>query len=372
MLLPHSRRRRRTARTIRNRPIRVLVPAAPGGIGDILPRMFGAKLAESGNVTMIVENRTGGAGVIATNDVAKAPPDGYLLLMGNQGSLAIRPLLTKVPYDPIKDLAPVILMVTVPNILVVHPSVPAKSLQELIALAKASPGKLSYASQGIGASGHIAGELFKLAAGVDITHVPYRGAAPAAQDLAAGHVSMMFDVVSLALGSIKSGAVRAIGVAAKERVAVLPDVPTLGEQGFPGRDRRMVRPPGACRNSGAGHRLAQSRGQQGLRATGCARRNSSPRAPPCRSARPRRSPGTSRQHRALRRGDPARRHQGRVKSGRKRDRHSIFRFASLTTLLHFAASALMNSANCSGEPVIASSRARSRNFSRKSGSANTF
>jgi tripartite-type tricarboxylate transporter receptor subunit TctC len=216
-----------------NRPIRVLVPAAAGGIGDILPRMLGAKLAESGNVTMIVENRTGGAGVIATADVAKAPPDGYLLLMGNQGSLAIRPLLTKVPYDPAKDLAPIVLMVTVPNILVVHPSVPAKSVQELIALAKASPGKLSYASQGIGASGHIAGELLKLAAGIDITHVPYRGAAPAAQDLAAGHVSMMFDVVSLALGPIKSGSVRAIGVASKERVAVLPDVPTLGEQGFP-------------------------------------------------------------------------------------------------------------------------------------------
>ncbi len=215
------------------RPIRVLVPAAAGGIGDILPRILGAKLAETGNVTMVVENRTGGAGVVATNDVAKATPDGYLLLMGNQGSLAIRPQLTKVPYDPIKDLAPIVLMVTVPNILVVHPSVPAKNLQDLIALAKQSPGKLTYASQGIGASGHIAGELFKLAAGVDITHVPYRGAAPAAQDLAAGHVSMMFDVVSLALGSIKSGAVRAIGVASKQRVAVLPDVPTLGEQGFP-------------------------------------------------------------------------------------------------------------------------------------------
>ena len=216
-----------------NRAIRVLVPAAAGGIGDILPRILGAKLAESGNVTMVVENRTGGGGVVATNDVAKATPDGYLLLMGNQGSLAIRPQLTKVPYDPIKDLAPIILMVTVPNILVVHPSVPAKNLKELIALAKQGPGKLSYASQGIGASGHIAGELFKLTAGVDITHVPYRGAAPAAQDLAAGHVSMMFDVVSLALASIKSGAVRAIGVASKERVAVLPEVPTLGEQGFP-------------------------------------------------------------------------------------------------------------------------------------------
>ena len=217
-----------------NRPIRVLVPAAPGGIGDILPRMLGAKLAETGTGTMIVENRTGGAGVIATTDVAKAPPDGYLLLMGNQGLLSIRPQLTRVPYDPAKDLAPVILMVSVPNILVVHPSVPAKSLQELIAHAKANPGTLTYSSQGIGASGHIAAELFKLATGVDIVHVPFRGAAPAAQALAAGHVHMMFDVVSLALGPIKSGSVRAIGVASKQRVSVLPEVPTLGEQGFPG------------------------------------------------------------------------------------------------------------------------------------------
>ena len=215
-----------------SKPIKVLVPAAAGGIGDILPRIMGQKLAESGH-TMIVENRTAGAGVVAADAVAKAPPDGYLLLLGNQGLLSIRPHLTKLPYDTTKDLAPVILLVTVPNILIVHPSVPAKNLQELIAYAKANPGKLSYASQGVGASGHIAGELFKQAAGVDITHVPYRGAAPAAQDLAAGHVSMMFDVVSLALGPLNAGAVRALGVASTERVATLPNVPTMAEQGYP-------------------------------------------------------------------------------------------------------------------------------------------
>ena len=215
-----------------SRPIKILVPAAPGGIGDILPRIMGQKLAESGH-TIVVENRTGGAGVVAADAVAKAPPDGYLLLVGNQGLLSIRPHLAKLPYDTAKDLAPVILLVTVPNILVVHPSVPAKNLRELVAYAKANPGKLSYASQGIGASGHIAGELLKQAAGIEITHVPYRGAAPAAQDLAAGHVSMMFDVVSLALGPLQSGAVRAIGVASAERVATLPDVPTMAEQGYP-------------------------------------------------------------------------------------------------------------------------------------------
>jgi tripartite-type tricarboxylate transporter receptor subunit TctC len=216
-----------------SKPIRILVPAQAGGIGDILPRILGQKLGDAGTATIVVENRTAGAGVVAAEAVARAQPDGYLLLMGNQGQLAIRPHLARLPYDPVKDFAPVILMVTVPNLLIVHPSVPANTLGELIAYAKANPGKLSYASQGIGASGHIAGELFKQAAGVDITHVPYRGAAPAAQDLAAGHVSMMFDVVSLALGPIRAGAVRALGVAAKERVAVLPEVPTLAENGYP-------------------------------------------------------------------------------------------------------------------------------------------
>jgi tripartite-type tricarboxylate transporter receptor subunit TctC len=214
-----------------NKPIRILVPAQAGGIGDILPRILGQKLGDDGRATIVVENRTAGAGVVAAEAVARAQPDGYLLLMGNQGQLAIRPHLAKLPYDPMKDFVPIVLMVTVPNILVVHPSVPARTLAELIGYAKANPGKLSYASQGIGASGHIAGELFKQAAGVDITHVPYRGAAPAAQDLAAGHVSMMFDVVSLALGPIQAGTVRALGVAAKQRVAVLPDLPTMAEGG---------------------------------------------------------------------------------------------------------------------------------------------
>jgi tripartite-type tricarboxylate transporter receptor subunit TctC len=215
-----------------SRPIRILVPAAPGGIGDILPRMFGAKLAETGH-TVIVENRTGGAGVIAADAVAKAEPDGYLLVVGNQGMLAIRPQLGKLPYDTSKDLAPVVLLVTVPNILIVHPSAPFKTLSELVAYARANPGKLTYASQGVGASGHIAGELLKQAAGIDLTHVPYRGAAPAAQALAAGHIDMMFDVVSLALGAIKGGTVRAIAVASPERVPLLPEVPTMAEGGFP-------------------------------------------------------------------------------------------------------------------------------------------
>jgi len=218
-----------------SRPIKFIVPAAPAGIGDILPRMFGQKLTEAGSpATIIVENRPGAAGVIAMETVANAAPDGYTMVMGNHAGLAMLPHLAKsLPYDPFKSYTPVILLVTVPNILVVHPSIPANNLKEFIAYAKANPGKLSYASQGAGASGHIAGELLKLHAGLDIVHVPYKGAAPAAQDLAAGHVSMMFDVVSLALPQIQAGRVRALGVAANERVAALPDVPTMAEQGMP-------------------------------------------------------------------------------------------------------------------------------------------
>ena len=214
-----------------NRPIRIIVPLAAGGMADILARTIAAKLSEAGH-TAVVENRTGGSGVIGADAVAKSPADGYTLLMGLHATQAILVHLQKLPYDPARDFAPVIHAATVPNVLLVHEGVPATSLRELIAYAKANPGKLSYASQGSGASGHIAAELLKLHAGIDIVHVPYRGAAPAAQDLAAGHVSMMFDVVSLALPQITAGRVRPLAVAAKQRVAMLPDVPTLIEQGM--------------------------------------------------------------------------------------------------------------------------------------------
>src|SRR5688500_5280968 len=152
-----------------SKPIKFIVPTAPAGIGDMVPRLFQAKLAEAGNpATIVVENRAGAAGVIGTDAVAKAAPDGYTLLVGNHGVMSMLPHLTKIPYDPFKSFAPVALLVSVPNILVVHPSVPANNLQELIAYAKANPSKLTYASQGVGASGHIAGELFKLNAGIDI------------------------------------------------------------------------------------------------------------------------------------------------------------------------------------------------------------
>ena len=216
-----------------SKPVRIIVPIAAGGVADIVTRVLSAKLGEDSKTTVVVENRGGAAGVPATDAVAKSPPDGYTLLTGHHGVLAILPHLQKLPYDPAKELVPVINMIMVPNILTVHPSVPAKDLKELIAYAKANPGKLTYASQGVGTTGHIGGELFKLSAGIDITHIPYKGAAPAQQDLVAGHVHMMFDVVPLAIAGIRDGRVRAIGLATKERASVLPDVPTMIEQGQP-------------------------------------------------------------------------------------------------------------------------------------------
>src|SRR6187551_1329048 len=218
-----------------NRPIRIIVPLAAGGMADILARTIAAKLSEAGH-TAVVENRTGGSGVIGADAVAKSAPDGYTLLMGLHATQAILVHLQKLPYDPAKDFAPVVHVATVPNVLLVNAAVPANSLRELIAYAKANPDKLTFASQGNGSTGHMIGEQFKVAAGIALTHVPYRGAAPASQDLVAGHVSMLFDIVPLAVSNLQSGKVRALAVCAPERVKVLPDVPTIAEAGLPGME----------------------------------------------------------------------------------------------------------------------------------------
>lgn len=221
------------ADTYPSQPIKFIVPTAPGGIADLVARVLAQKLSEAGKAT-VVENRTGGAGVVAAEYVAKAPPDGYTIYVGFHGTHAILPhLMPKLPYDPVRDFAPIILVVASANVLVVHPSLPVTSVKELIAYAKANPGRLTYASQGVGSSGHIAAEQFKQVAGVDIVHVPYRGAAPAVADLVAGHVSMMFDIVPLAMAQMAEGKVRALAVAAEKRVEVLPDVPTMAEAGVP-------------------------------------------------------------------------------------------------------------------------------------------
>jgi tripartite-type tricarboxylate transporter receptor subunit TctC len=214
-------------------PIKIIVATAPGGIADLVARTLAQKLSEGGK-TAVVENRTGGAGAIAADAAAKSPPDGYTLFIGMHSTNAILPhLVTKPAYDGLKSFAPITNVVASANILVVHPAVPAQSMRELVAHAKANPGKLIYASQGNASSGHIVGEQFKQIAGIDLVHVPYRGAAPAIQDLVAGHVSMMFDIVPLARTQVAAGKVRALAVASPQRLAAVPDVPTMVEAGFP-------------------------------------------------------------------------------------------------------------------------------------------
>jgi len=217
------------------KPVRIIVPLAPGGLADQLSRVVAQKLTATAKQPVIVDNRAGGGGIIGAEVAAKTAPDGYTLFTGFHATQAILPhLYAKLPYDPVKDFDPIILMATVPNVLVVHPSVPAKSVKELIALAKARRGDLTYASQGVGSSGHIAGELFRLTAKVDIVHVPYKGAAPAIQDLMGGHVMMMFDIMTFALPNMRAGKVRALAVATGERLPVAAELPTMAEAGLAG------------------------------------------------------------------------------------------------------------------------------------------
>ena len=215
------------------KPVRIIVPLAPGGLGDQLTRVIAQRVAPAAKHPVIVDNRTGGGGIIGAEAAARAAPDGYTLFTGLHNTQTILPHLTKLPYDPIKDFSPIVLMATVPNVLVVHPSLPAKSVKELVALARVRRGDLTYASQGIGSSGHIAAELFKLTAKVDIVHVPYKGAAPALQDLVGGHVMMMFDIAVFALPNMRAGKVRALAVATAERLTVAPELPTMAEAGMP-------------------------------------------------------------------------------------------------------------------------------------------
>ena len=217
------------------KPIRLVVPFPPGGTTDILARAVAQKLSETWNQQVIVDNRPGAGGNIGSDLVAKAAPDGYTLVMGTVGTHAINPnLYSKMPYDHVKDFAPVILVAGVPNVLVVNPSLPVHSVKELIDYAKANPGKLNFASSGNGTSIHLSGELFKTMAGVQMTHVPYKGSAPALADLMGGQVQLMFDNLPSSLGLIKGGKLRAIAVTSAARAAALPDVPTIAESGLPG------------------------------------------------------------------------------------------------------------------------------------------
>jgi tripartite-type tricarboxylate transporter receptor subunit TctC len=217
-----------------NRPVRIIVPTAPGGMSDILSRTFAAKVQERTQRVIVVENKTGASGVLAADYVAKSAPDGYTIYLGFHGTNSVlQHLDAKLPYDPAKDFAPVVFLATGPTVLVVHPSVQVRTVQELIALAKSKPGGLSYASAGIGTTPHLVAEQFKLYAGVDIVGVQYRGAAPANQDVLAGHVPMTFDLIGNAMNNIREGKFRALGITAAQRSPLLPDVPTMVEAGLP-------------------------------------------------------------------------------------------------------------------------------------------
>jgi tripartite-type tricarboxylate transporter receptor subunit TctC len=216
-----------------SKPIRLIVPFPAGGPNDIIARVVGQRISELIRQPVLIDNRGGQAGVLGTDAVAKANPDGYTIGITSASSLAISPSMEKVPYDARKDFAPVTLVVTVPEMLVVASNVPANNMDELVALAKAQPGKLNFASAGVGGLPHLAGELLKLTARIDIVHVPYRGAAPAINDLLGQQVQMTFLDLPVILPHIKAGTLRPIALGARARAPTAPDVPTTAEVGMP-------------------------------------------------------------------------------------------------------------------------------------------
>lgn len=213
-----------------DRQIRIISPFATGGIADTFSRVVAQGLNESWGQPVIVENKTGGGGNIGSDFVAKAPPDGYTLVMGNIGSHAVNPYLIKnMPYDPLKDFQPVAFVLDAEGLLVVNPSVPSKTVTELIAYIKANPGKISYGSGGVGTTSHLAGELFKFLAKVDMTHIPYKGNSPAITDLIGGQTQIMFATMPTVLPFVKTGKLRAIAVIGGSRTSALPDLPTVSQ-----------------------------------------------------------------------------------------------------------------------------------------------
>jgi tripartite-type tricarboxylate transporter receptor subunit TctC len=223
-----------SAQNFPNHPIKLIVPFPAGGPNDIIGRAVGQKMSEILKQQVIIDNRGGAGGVIGTDAVVKAAPDGYTIAITSAGALALSPsVVAKLPYSTLRDLKMITLVAKVPEMLVVATSVPAKNLSELVALAKAQPGKLNFASTGPGSMPHLAGELFRIAAKIDVVHVPYRGAAPAVNDLLGQQVQMVFLDLPVLLPQVKAGKIRAIAVGAKTRAASAPDVPTTAEGGYP-------------------------------------------------------------------------------------------------------------------------------------------
>jgi tripartite-type tricarboxylate transporter receptor subunit TctC len=222
------------AQTWPSKPVKMMVGASPGGGTDIVARMLGKELADSLKQPFVVENKPGASNTIAADITAKSPPDGYTLLVATNTGQAIAPHLMKLGFDALRDLTPVALVMVVPNVLIVGPSVTARDVRELVAQMKAKPGTFNYASSGSGSTQHLAGEAFRKIAGVEMTHIPYKGSSQAHLDLISGNAQLMFDTTSSAIGQIKGGKVRALAVTTAKRSPELPDVPTLAEAGFPG------------------------------------------------------------------------------------------------------------------------------------------
>lgn len=223
------------AQSYSTQPIKMVVAFPAGGTTDILARVFAKKMSELLNQPVTVENRTGAGGIIGTEYVARAAPDGQVIMLGTVGTMSVnQSLYKKLPYDVEKDFVPITLLATLPNILLINPAVPFNNLKELIAFAKANPGKLSYASAGTGTASYLAGEMFKQEAGIEITHVPYRGSAPALNDLMAGHVSISFDYPPSSMQFVNAGKLKGLGVTSLTRVKASPEIPTLNEAGLPG------------------------------------------------------------------------------------------------------------------------------------------
>jgi len=220
-----------------SKPIRFVVPYPPGGPLDTIARLLGQKVSESVKQPVIVENKPGAGGNIGADFVAKSLADGHTILMGAVATHAINPTLyAKIPYDPVRDFAPITQVASTPNVLVVNPSLPVSSVAELITYAKANPGKLNFGSGSTGSAGHLAGELFNSLAGVQMTHIPYKGAAPAMQDLIGGQIHLMFDNLASSLTQVRAGRVKALAVTTAKRSSLAPELPTIAESGLAGFD----------------------------------------------------------------------------------------------------------------------------------------
>ena len=219
-----------------NRPIRMIIPFSPGGVADIVARLLGGKMNETVGQNVVMDNRAGAGGALAGDIVAKAKPDGYTLLLCSTSVLVINPLLSpaSIPYDPVRDFAGITVVTASPYVLLVPPSSAATSVRDLIAMAKAAPRKLNYGSPGVGTTTHLVTEVFRSMAGIELTHVPYKGASLAAIDLLGDHLQLMFDSIAAALPNIKAGRLRALGISTLKRFALTPQIPTVSEAGVPG------------------------------------------------------------------------------------------------------------------------------------------